>query len=153
MPKETQNVGQRRSRIVLVKTLRSNMARVLPSALGASLGRTRDGVARPVVGHEYLLEACLDCPEVPDLEAGRGLDQSIQAALDGAAKQAIIDLEVADAGHAGKGLGLDRLGELDLQAAQGSLLQVRDRLHGQQPGLANDPDSVAEMLNFRQLVR
>src|SRR5450759_1288739 len=145
MPRETQKVGQRRSRIVLVKTLRSSMARLVPSAGG--------GGPRAVVGHEDLLEACLDGPEVPNLEAGRGLDQSIQAALDGALENPTFDTDVEDPRKAAECLDRDIAPKLDLQAAQGSTLQVRDRLHGQQPALANDPHSVAEVLNFRQLVR
>src|ERR1035437_3993274 len=105
MPRETQKVGQRRSRIVLVKTLRSSMARLVPSAVRVACAGAGDSGSRAVVSHEDLFKARFDRPHVGDLEARRGLDQSIQAALDRALEDTVVHADVDDPRKAAECLG------------------------------------------------
>src|ERR1035437_3276733 len=143
MPSPTQNVGQRRSRIVLPKTLRSSIA-----------GRLSGGtVAGTVVGQEDLLKARFDTPDVPDFEARGGLDERVEAAHDRAAERLAVHREVLDAGQVSECLHRNLAAEIDLELAQGALLQPRDRFDGEQPALADDPNTVAQVLDFGQLMR
>src|ERR1035437_3427715 len=143
MPSPTQNVGPRRSRIVLPKTLRSSMARPL----------SRVAVAGAVVRQEDFLEARLDASHVADLESCGGLDERVQAAHDRASEYLAVDGQVLDTGQVGERLQRDLAAEIDLEAAQGAFLECGNRLHGEQPALSDDPHSVAQVLDFGQLVR
>src|ERR1035437_1002349 len=138
MPSPTQNVGQRRSRIVLPKTLLSSMA-----------GRLSDGaVGGAVVGQEYLLEAGLDAAQVANLEPRCDFDEGIEAAHDRASEDLAVYGEVPDAGQIGERLDRDLAAEIDLEPSEGALLERGDRLDREQPALADDPDAVAQVLDF-----
>src|ERR1035437_10582602 len=97
MPSPTQNVGQRRSRIVLPKTLRSGMAGRL----------SRVAVAGAVVRQEDFLEARLDASHVADLESCGGLDERVQAAHYRASEYLAVDGQVLDTGQGGERLERD----------------------------------------------
>src|SRR5450759_3617236 len=134
MPRPTQKVGQRRSRTVFQKTLRSSMGRLL------ARGRTARSVAsslaqsltRSVVGHEDLLEARFDAPQVADLEPRGGLHESVEAAHDRAPESLPVDGQVPHAGQARERLDRDLVPEIDLEPAQGPFLQRGDRLDREQ---------------------
>src|SRR5450759_1918480 len=128
--------------MVLVKTLRSSMARL----------RSGNSLAGPVVGQEDLFQAGIYAPQVTDLVARRGLDQRVQAAHHRAAESLAIDDQVPHARQAGERLGRDLASEVDLEPAQGPLLERGDGLDREQPTLADDPHAVTQMLHLGQLV-
>src|SRR5664279_1319451 len=108
-------------------------------------------IAGSVVRHEDLFEARLDRVEVANLVRGGHLDKGIEAAHHGATERHSVYLDVLDAGQAGELLLGNRSAEVDLETAQGAVLEIGDRLDGQEPAFADDPDAVAKVLHLGQL--
>ena len=116
-------------------------------------GRLTSAPSDLVVLQEDVLEVLLAGANRAHLVLGRGLHHGVGGALESHGHGASLGMHLRDAGQRAKLGNVDRLAELDLEALDGNLAKVLERVDDDQPALAKDRQTVGDALDLRQRVR
>jgi hypothetical protein len=97
---------------------------------------------------EDVLEVLLAGANCAHLVAGRDLHDGVGGPLEGHRHGASVGLHVRDAGQHTELVGVDRFRELDLQALNGNVAKVFQRVDDHEAALAKDRETLGDALDL-----